>query len=115
VFQHTDGLFQNFNNRAESRNDLQARSIFKDIQMTFTQGSSTDAAQAQTVPQHHLKAAEHLELASRSHKEAAKLHASGDHKAAEQQAQMAREHTAKAGVHVSEAGKKSAAVGSSYK
>lgn len=80
--------------------------------MTFTQTISPDTAQEQTVPQHHLKAAEHLELASRSHKEAAKLHVSGEHKAADLQARMARDHVAKAGMHVSEAIKKSGSIGS---
>jgi hypothetical protein len=84
---------------------------FKEIQMTFTPASSADTSGAETVPQHHLRAAEHLNIASRSHQEAAKLHVSGDHKLAELQAQLAREHTARAGVHVNEAIKKAAAVG----
>lgn len=83
--------------------------------MTFTLGKSPDTVQAQTVSQQHLTAAEHLELASKAHKEAAKLHASGDQKAAEQQAQIARDHTAKAGEHVTEASKKGASVGAPKK
>jgi hypothetical protein len=83
--------------------------------MTFTQSNTIDKEPVQTVPQHHLKAAEHLEHASKSHKEAAKLHMSGDHKAAEQQAQLARDHTAKASVQVTEAGKKSASSAATQK
>lgn len=80
--------------------------------MTPTQASSPDTAKTQSVPQHHLRAAEHLELASRSHKAAAQLHVWGEHKAADFQAVMARDHTAMAGVHVSEAIKKSGPIGS---
>jgi len=73
--------------------------------MTFTQTGSLDVAPSQSVPQHHLKAAEHLALASRSHKEAAILLASGERKAAELQVQIARDHVALAGAHVIEARK----------
>lgn len=83
--------------------------------MTFTQTNTPETAQTQTVQQHHLKAAEHLDLASKSHKEAAKLHSSGDHKAAENQAKMAQDHTSKASEHVTEVGKKSAPVSSDQK
>lgn len=99
----------------ESPNDLQARSIFKDLQMTLTQTDAPTTTQTQAVQQHHLKAAEHLDLASKSHKEAAKLHASGEHKAAENQAQMAKEHAAKAAGHVTEASEKSALISSPQK
>lgn len=71
--------------------------------MTFIQTSSSDTAQAQSVPQHHLKAAEHLALASRSHKEAAILLASGERRAAELQVQLACDHVVLAGAHVIEA------------
>lgn len=80
--------------------------------MTLSQSNSTRMAAARSVPQHHLMAAEHLELASRSHKAAAKLHGSGEHKAADQQAVMARDHTARAGEHMCEAIKKSGPIGS---
>lgn len=74
--------------------------------MTLTQGKTAYSTQPQTVPNHHLKAADHLEFASKAHREVARLHASGDYKAAELQSQVARHHTAKAGVHVNEANKK---------
>jgi hypothetical protein len=80
--------------------------------MTFTQASSPDRIKVQSVSLLHLKAAEHLELACRSHKAAAQLHVWGDHKGADFQAVMAREHTAKAGEHVNEAIKKSGPTGS---
>lgn len=80
--------------------------------MTFTQASSHDGSKVQSVSQLHLKAAKHLELACRSHKAAAQLHVWGDHKGADFQAVMAREHTAKAGEHVNEAIKKSGPIGS---
>jgi hypothetical protein len=80
--------------------------------MTFTQASSPGGSKVQSVSQLHLKAAEQLELASRSHKAAAQLHVWGEHKAADFQAVMAREHTAMAGVHVCEAIKKSGPIGS---
>jgi hypothetical protein len=85
--------------------------IFKEHQMTLNStatATATDTA-AHTVPQHHLKAAEHLEHAAKAHKDAAKMHVAGDHKATEQHIQTAREHTSKAAVHVTEAAKKSAA------
>jgi hypothetical protein len=57
---------------------------------------------------HHLKAAEHLDQASKSHREAAKLIEGGDRHAASSQAKLAEEHTAHAAHQVIEAAKKSA-------
>lgn len=72
----------------------------------FTQTYFPDDKKTQTVPQHHLKAAEHLDVAARSHKEAAKLLESGDQKAAELQLKIARNNVLRAGMQVIEAGKK---------
>jgi hypothetical protein len=80
--------------------------------MTLNTTATPNDAAVHTVPQHHLKAAEHLEHAAKAHKDAAKMHVAGDHKAAEQHIQTAREHTSKAVVHVTEAAKKSAATAS---
>jgi hypothetical protein len=77
--------------------------------MTYTATKSHDTSTAQTVQQHHLQAAEHLELAAKSHKEAAKLIDSGDHKGSQGHMEKAKTHTSEAAEHVVEAGKKSAA------
>ena len=49
--------------------------------------------------QHHSKAAEHLELAAKSHKEVAKLITANDHTAAQAHAKVAEEHLSKAKEH----------------
>jgi hypothetical protein len=66
-----------------------------------------DTTTANTEQQHHVQAAEHLELAAKSHKEAAKLISAGDHKAALQHVEIAKSHTTHASDHVKEAHKKS--------
>ena len=77
--------------------------------MTFTEVKSHDTSTAATPQQHHTQAAEHLELAAKSHKEAAKLIGANDHKGAQVHAKTAHEHVAKAADHVVEATKKAAA------
>lgn len=62
---------------------------------------------ASTEQQHHVQAAEHLELAAKSHKEVAKLISAGDHKGALQHVETAKTHTSHASEHVKEAHKKS--------
>jgi len=55
--------------------------------------------------QHHSKAAEHLELAAKSHKEVAKLIGANDHTGAQAHAKVAQEHLTQAQTHA-EAAKK---------
>ena len=50
--------------------------------------------------QHHSKAAEHLELAAKSHKEVAKLMGANDHVGAQTHAKVAGEHFVKAQEHM---------------
>ncbi len=76
-----------------------------------TTGSSSNT-QNLTVQAHHLKAAEHLEMASKSHKDAARMIDSGDHKAAIGQSKAGAEHIENAAKHASEAVKKTQAVAS---
>lgn len=77
--------------------------------MTLTETKTHDGASV-TPQQHHTKAAEHLELAAKSHKEVAKLISSNDHKGAVAHTKVASEHVASAEQHVSQAAKKIAAV-----
>lgn len=74
--------------------------------MTLTASKPHDTSTASTVQQHHTQAAEHLELAAKSHKEAAKLIGANDHTAAHAHVKAANEHSAKAQDHVAEAAKK---------
>ena len=74
--------------------------------MTFTASKPHDTSTANTAQQHHTQAAEHLELAAKSHKEAAKLIGANDHAAAHAHVKTAHEHVAKAQDHVVEAAKK---------
>lgn len=84
--------------------------------MSYLSASGPDAPQTLSVPQLHLNAAEFLERASRLHKEAAQLHAAGEHRAAALQVLMARYLVAKVAAHMAEAGKnvRPAQVPSSY-
>lgn len=77
--------------------------------MTLDTTKAHDTSTASTAQQHHTQAAEHLELAAKSHKEAAKLIGSHDHAAAQTHVKAAHAHTTKAQDHVNEAAKKSAA------
>ncbi len=77
--------------------------------MTLIDTKKHDTSSAHTVQQHHVQAAEHLELAAKSHKEVAKLISSGDHKDVASHVEMAKTHTAHAADHVVEANKKSLA------
>lgn len=74
--------------------------------MTFEQVKPHAIPASTTPQQHHAQAAEHLEIAVKSHKEAAKLLGANDHKGAEAQAKIAHEHTAQAKEHMAEAAKK---------
>ena len=74
--------------------------------MSFEQVKTTPIPASTTPQEHHAKAAEHLDIAVKSHKEAAKLLGANDHKGAEAQAKIAHEHTAQAKEHMSEAAKK---------
>lgn len=74
--------------------------------MTLTATKPHDTSTANTAQQHHTQAAEHVELAAKSHKEAAKLLGASDHVAAHAQVKIAHEHLSKAQDHVVEAGKK---------
>jgi hypothetical protein len=83
--------------------------------MTLTQSPSNDTTSAPTAQSHHLKAAEHLALASKSHKDAAKLIDAGDHKGAAIQSKMAVDHAEQAAKHAIELAKKTAAASMSKK
>lgn len=74
--------------------------------MTFLQASSPDAPQSLSVSDLHLKAAEFLDHASRLHREAARLHAAGEPRAADLQVLLAHYAVAKVAAHVAEAGKR---------
>ena len=74
--------------------------------MTFEHTKPQSIPASTTPQQHHAKAAEHLEIAVTSHKEASKLLGNNDHKGAEVQAKIAHEHTAQAKEHMAEAAKK---------
>jgi hypothetical protein len=75
--------------------------------LTLNQKHSPDITSKTTVQDHHLKAAEHLDHASKCHKETAKLIQDGDHHAASSQAKLAAEHTAHAAHQVTQAATKS--------
>ncbi len=75
--------------------------------MTLTETKTQDASTSQ---QHHVKASEHLELASKAHKEVAKLISSNDHKGAVAHTKIASDHVASAQEHIAHAAKKTAAV-----
>jgi|APLak6261681222_1056139.scaffolds.fasta_scaffold00263_9 hypothetical protein len=65
-----------------------------------------ETSESLTLSQHHLKAANHLDIAARAHMEAARLFESGEQKAAELQIDIARVNVLRAGLQVIEAGKK---------
>jgi hypothetical protein len=76
--------------------------------MTLNETKTHDTSTTATPQQHHTQAAEHLELAAKSHKEAAKLIGANDHAAAHTHVKTAHEHMAKAQDHAVEATKKTA-------
>ena len=84
-----------------------ATSLFlKAIPMTFDTQKSTSPALAALKPeQHHNKAAEHLELAAKSHKEVAKCIGANDHVAAQTHSKAAHEHMTQAHEHADAAKK----------
>jgi hypothetical protein len=74
--------------------------ILKAIHMTFETQKSTSPAMPTLKPeQHHTKAAEHLELAAKSHKEVAKCIGTNDHAAAQAHSKTAHEHMTQAHAH----------------
>jgi len=78
----------------------------KAIPMTFDTQKSTSPTLASLKPeQHHNKAAEHLELAAKSHKEVAKFIGANDHAAAQTHSKTAHEHMTQAHEHVDAAKK----------
>jgi hypothetical protein len=76
--------------------------------MTLHETKPHETSTALTVQQHHTKAAEHLELAAKSHKEVAKLIGANHHAAAQALIKVAKQHVVKAQDHVTEAGQKPA-------
>lgn len=74
--------------------------------MTFEQTPSHAIPASTTPQQHHAQAAEHLEIAVKSHKEAAKMLGLHDAKGAEAQAKIAHEHTQQAKEHMVHSAKK---------
>jgi len=94
-----DLIFLHFLKATMTLNDTTKHDIKHDIKH--------DTTTASTEQQHHVQAAEHLELAAKSHKEAAKLISAGDHKGALQHMETAKNHTSHASEHVKEAHKKS--------
>ena len=85
--------------------------------MTLNTSKSTadHEGEVQTVQQHHQQAGELLQHAATSHLAAAKMHGSGDHKAAEKHAKDARDHTTQAAQHVAQADKTAAPGSSDHK
>ncbi len=80
--------------------------ILKATHMTFETQKSTSPAMPTLKPaQHHHKAAEHLELAAKSHKEVAKYIGANDHAAAQTQSKTAHEHMTQAQEHADAAKK----------
>jgi len=77
------------------------------MSLSLNQTHTPDLTPKSTAQDHHLKAAEHLDHASKCHKETAKLIQGGDHHAASSQAKLAEEHTAHAAHQVVQASKKS--------
>jgi hypothetical protein len=74
--------------------------------MTFETPKSATPAPALLKPeQHHTKAAEHLELAAKAHKEVAKLIAANDHTGAHAHVKVAHEHLTHAQTHADSAKK----------
>jgi hypothetical protein len=80
--------------------------LFKGNIMSLDQSTPHTIPASTTPQQHHAQAAEHLEIAVKSHKEAAKLLGANDQKGAEAQAKIAHDHTAQAKEHMAEAAKK---------
>jgi hypothetical protein len=80
--------------------------LWKAIHMTFETQKSTSPAVAPLKPeQHHHKAAEHLELAAKSHQEVAKYIVANDHTAAQTHSKTAHEHMTQAHAHADAAKK----------
>lgn len=67
--------------------------------MTLTPNSIQNNTPLNTAQQHHIQAAELLEQAAKSHKDAARLLMAGDPTGAQVHAEQAKDHTVKAGEH----------------
>jgi len=74
--------------------------------MTLQEAKAHDTSSATNASEHHKEAAEHLEMAAKSHKEVVKLLSTNDHKGAAIHAEIAHDHTNKAKDHVVAANKK---------
>ena len=74
--------------------------------MTFETPTPATSASASLKPeQHHTKAAEHLELSAKAHKEVAKLITANDHAGAQAHVKVAHEHLTHAQTHAESAKK----------
>lgn len=76
--------------------------------MTLESKTPVTTATAPTLlkpEQHHSKAAEHLELAAKAHKEVAKLITANDHTGAQAHVKLAHEHLTHAQTHADSAKK----------
>lgn len=73
--------------------------------MTLHETKTHDTSTATTVQQHHTQAAEHLELAAKSHKDAAKCVGANEHAAAHTHAQVAQDHVVAAAKKTTSAAK----------
>jgi hypothetical protein len=78
----------------------------KSMTLNTSKATADHKGEVQTVQQHHQQAGEHLQHAATRHLAAAKMHGSGDHKAADKHAKDARDHTTQAAQHVAQADKK---------
>jgi hypothetical protein len=111
VCQRTDNGFQALKNgnviQVHMTYTFATSRYLKAIHMTFETQKPTSPAMPTLKPeQHHTKAAEHLELAAKSHKEVAKCIGANDHAAAQTHSKTAHEHMTQAHEHA-EAAKKS--------
>jgi len=82
--------------------------ILKAIPMTLeshTPATPTPTTASLKPEQHHSKAAEHLELAAKAHKEVAKLIGANDHAGAQAHVAVAHEHLTHAQTHADSAKK----------
>jgi hypothetical protein len=82
--------------------------FLKVLPMTLESKTPVTTATAPTLlkpEQHHSKAAEHLELAAKAHKEVAKLITANDHTGAQAHVKLAHEHLTHAQTHADSAKK----------
>ena len=84
------------------------------FETTKTTKTTTEPANKQIPQRHYQQAGDHLQQAATKHLDAAKMPGSGDHKAADQKAKIASDHTAPASQHVSQSVKVPAPSASSH-